>query len=126
MALASATSAVRRHLRNKEIIIKVTATGNYVAGGDTLNLAANVQPVGMSDANFGFPGDITDYSVGNVPTGFAAQLVPGTNLTNWKMKVLQTGAGLSGPFAELAAAAYPTAAKADTYTLHFSGPKLRL
>jgi hypothetical protein len=48
------------------------------------------------------------------------KLIPGTNLTNWKLKVFQTGAVLV-PLAELTAAAYPAGASADVFTLRFQG-----
>lgn len=126
MALASAVQSVPSSLAKKEIILKVTPSGNYVAGGDTLNLSAATNPKYLVNGVFGYPGNIEDYEVLSCPTGFAAELIPGSNLTNWKLKFSETGAALSGPFAELAAAAYPAALSGGTILLRFRGPKGQL
>lgn len=126
MALAAAIQKVRVELRTKELIVQVTASGNYAAGGDTLNLSSATNPNNLSSANFGYPGKIDDYEVLSCPTGFTAELIPGTNLTNWKLKFGETGAALSGPLGEVAAGAYPAGISGGTVLLRFRGPKLQL
>jgi hypothetical protein len=126
MSFTTATKVVRRHLRSKELYVTAQAAGNYVSGGDTIDLTKNTVPIGMDSGGFGYPGTINTATVEDAPAGFTGKLIPGTNLTNWKLKVFQTGAALSGPLAELTAAAYPAGATADVFTLRFEGPKLRL
>ena len=126
MALAAAIQHVRVELRTKTLIVKVTASGNYATGGDTLNLATATNPNNRTNGSFGYPGKIDDYEVETCPTGFVAELIPGTNLTNWKLKFSYTGAALSGALAELAAGAYPAAITGGVILLKFTGPKLQL
>lgn len=126
MALALTYYALNHDLRKKEIILKAVASGNYVNNGDTLNLTAATNPKNLGNACFGFPGVIEDYEVLTSPPGYQGQLVVGANLTNWALEVFQTGAALSGPLAQLAAAAYPGAITASFFLLRFRGPKGRL
>lgn len=124
MALALVTQRVRRHLRNKELIINVTPSGNYVAGGDTMNFTTLTALPGLGDAVVGFPANITDAVVLSCPFGYKAEIIPGTNSTNWKLKIEYTGAAVSSAFAELAAAAYPAGLLTPNYfQISISGPK---
>lgn len=122
MSLAAAFKSITRTSNKKERVLTITPSGNYVAGGDTLNLSAATNPKQLTDGTFGYPGNIEDYEVVTCPTGFAAELIPGSNLTNWKLKFSETGAALSGPFAEIAAAAYPGALSGGTIVVRFRGP----
>lgn len=126
MSLAAAVNSVNVDNRKKEIIVKVTPSGNYVAGGDTLSLSTATNPKYLTNGTFGYNGVIEDYEVLSCPTGFTAELIPGTNLTNWKLKFGETGAALSGPLAEIAAAAYPAGLTGGTVLLRFRGPKGQL
>lgn len=129
MTLASTTSAVRRSLRDKELVIAVQASGNYVVGGDTLNLTTITVPIGMENGNIGYPGTIKQWEVISSPAGYQGVLVPpaSPNLAGWKLKVLQGGAAVSNPQAELAAAAYPAAllTAGAFFYIRLIGPKLR-
>lgn len=126
MALALSVVSVNHPQNKKELILKAVPSGNYAAGGDTADLATATNPKYLEDAQFGYPGTIEDYEVLSCPTGFVAELIPGSNLTNWKLKFSETGAALSGPLAELTAAAYPAALTGGTILLRFRGPKGQL
>lgn len=119
MSLALTVVKVARYLRDKEIILAVVASGNYVAGGDTINLTSLLNPSHFDDAVIGYPGKIEDYSIEQMPAGYGGEMIPGTNLTNWKLKITTTAN------TELAAGAYPAAITGDTIYLRFKGPKLR-
>jgi hypothetical protein len=127
MSLALATMEVHRHLRTKELVIALTASGNYVAGGDTINFNNLTAPLGKSDALIGFPGVISDARVVSCPFGYKAELIPGTNLTNWKLKIEYTGTAVSSAFSELAAAAYPAGLLTpNVFVISITGPKGRI
>jgi len=113
-------------LRTKELIIALQASGNYVAGGDTVNFTLLTAPLGMSDALVGYPGTITDFRVISAPAGYEGKLIKGTTLANWKLKVLQGGAAVSNPLAEIPAAAYPGGVTGDVFVISITGPKLRI
>jgi hypothetical protein len=124
MAIALKTTAVHRHLRRKELIIQTTQSGSYATGGDTMDFTALTANLGLSDALIGFPGNITDYRVVACPFGYKAEIVKGTALTNWKLKIEYTGAAVSSAYAELAAGAYPAGlATVNVFVLSISGPK---
>lgn len=89
MSLALATQTVHHDLRTKRLYITVTPTGNYVTGGDTVDFSKLTAALGMSDALIGYPGVIKDFTVISAPPGYAALLIAGTALTNWKLKVFQ-------------------------------------
>lgn len=126
MALALAVQKVNVDMREKEIVLKATASGNYATGGDTVNLTTITNPNFKTNAVFGFPGDINEYEVLSCPTGYVAELIPGATLATWKLKFSATGAALSGALGEIAAAAYPAAITGGTVIVRFKGPKLRL
>lgn len=119
MSLALTVKKVNVDLRTKELIIAAVASGNYVAGGDTVNLANLLNPSNHGNASAGFPGTIDDFSVEQMPAGYGGELIPGTTLANWKLKITTTAN------TELAAGAYPAAITGDTIYLRFKGPKLR-
>jgi hypothetical protein len=116
MALALTIKSVNTGMRKKRRLFKVAASGNYVTGGDTVNLASLLNPGFIGDANFG-SNNITDFAVEQCPAGYGAELIPGTTLANWKLKIFTTAN------TELAAAAYPAAITADAFYLSFSGDK---
>lgn len=119
MALALTVKKVSVDMRSKEIVLSAVASGNYVTGGDTVNLTALLNPAYKENAIAGYPGLIDDFSVEQMPAGYGGELIPGTNLTNWKLKITTTAN------TELPAAAYPAAITGDTIYLRFKGPKLR-
>ena len=120
MPLALAVAAAHHDLRDKELIIQATPSGNYVAGGDTVNLTVVSNPKFIGDAQFGFPGKIDDYEVLSAPDGYTANLVPGATLATWLLQVY------SAANTPLAAAAYPAGVLAGVFLLRFRGPKGRL
>ena len=85
----------------------IVATGNYATGGDIL--------------------DLSDFSIksNRVPlfvdvigiAGYDYRYVNGTTIANGKLMAFQNGA-VTSPAAELAAAAYPAGALADTIKFH--------
>jgi hypothetical protein len=95
----------------------VTVSGNYTTGGDTLDLSqfpliattqSPIQGTGSLDGLAGY-----DYCFS-----------PGAALNSGKMKVFEQGSG-AGPFAELAAGAYPSAVTGDTVTFYGIFKKLQ-
>jgi hypothetical protein len=112
MSLALTVQAVHHQLRTKQLYLIATPTGNYVTGGDTVNL--------REDARVGFPGIVKESEVSSAPAGYAAVLIPGTTLNNWKLKIYSVAG------TELAAAAYPAAILAGVFILFLEGPKGRI
>ena len=95
----------------------VTASGNYVTGGDTLDLSqvpviASAQP----------PIQGTAWMDGLA--GFDYVFAPGATLNTNKVKVFAQGTA-AGAFPELAAGAYPGAITADTITFYGIFKKLQ-
>jgi hypothetical protein len=98
MSLALTVQAVHHQLRTKQLYLIATPTGNYV----------------------GFPGIVKESEVSSAPAGYAAVLIPGTTLNNWKLKIYSVAG------TELAAAAYPAAILAGVFILFLEGPKGRI
>jgi hypothetical protein len=92
MSLALTTSSVLRGLRNKALYINAQASGNYIPGGDLVNLLALTVPLGKSDASIGYPGKITQSQVISAPAGFGANLVVGATLSTWGLQVFENAA----------------------------------
>jgi hypothetical protein len=95
----------------------VAASGNYATSGDTLDLSqfpiiastqAPIQGTAWMDGLAGY-----DYV-----------FYPGAALNSGKVKMFQEGSG-AGPFAELAAGAYPGAITGDTITFYGIFKKLQ-
>jgi hypothetical protein len=120
MSLALTVQAVHHDLRTKRLYLIATPSGNYVTGGDTVNLQAIVPPFGKGDAMIGYPGTINESTVASAPAGYTAMLIPGATLNAWKLKVY------SAPGTELAAAAYPAAILAGVFLFFIEGPKGRI
>jgi hypothetical protein len=120
MSLALTTQAVNNDLRSKRLYVIATASGAYTTGGDTVNLSAIKASLGQSGATIGYPGKISHAEVTNFPAGYTANLIPGSNLTNWKLQIYTSGG------AELAAAAYPAAIIATPFVFEIEGPKGRI
>ena len=85
-------------------LAKITRTGNYVAGGDLVNL----NPGTWTDPNgigvLGYPVNVPKTPVAvdsESDSGYYAQVVPGATLATFKIQYF------SSQGAELAAAAYP-------------------
>lgn len=114
MALASSFKIVEPSRRRKRIRVNIVATGNYVTGGDTLDLTATTNPNFLNAA--GFASLPTDNEIVYLPGGYSAEFVPGTTLANGKIKVY------SAAGTELAAAAYPAVLLGAPWEWEFSGP----
>jgi hypothetical protein len=128
MALALSATVVDVNNTKKEIVITAQASGNYTTGGDTVNLNVIANPKNINNAVIGYPAKIEDYEVEQSPAGYTGVLVPGATPATWKLKVLQGGAAVSNPGAEIPQAAYPAAllAVGALFYLRLKGPKLQL
>jgi hypothetical protein len=100
----------------------ITASGNYPAGGDTLDLTALFGVLssapGLSLPSFELPMDVDIKSwrpAGGANSGnlFLYQFCPGTTLANGTMQVL-TGAAAQTALTEFTAGAYPAGVTTDT------------
>jgi hypothetical protein len=87
-----------------------TASGNYSTGGDTLDLSQ--YPVITSTQA---PLQGTAWMDGIA--GYDYVFSPGSAMNNGKVKIFQQGSS-AGPFAELAAGAYPSAITSDSITFY--------
>lgn len=127
--LTPQTTAVERNLRSKTLEITLTPSGNYTTTGDNMHLDALTAATGISDGLIGFPAQIDSAEVIKCPFGYKAEIVnPGSgtaNLPNWKLKIEETGAAVSGPFAEITAGAYAAGITTDVFAVRLRGPKLR-
>jgi hypothetical protein len=92
MSLALTSQAVHHRLRTKQLYLQAQASGNYIPGGDVLNLQSITPKLGQGDATIGYPGSITDYFVASAPPGFSASLVKGATLSTWGLQVFETAA----------------------------------
>lgn len=117
MAIALSTQTVRHELRIKKLYLLATASGNYVTGGDTVNLQAITPSLGLADATVGYPGVIKHYEVCNAPSGYTANLIPGSTLATWKLQIFSTSN------TELVAGAYPAGIIATPFVIVVEGPK---
>lgn len=109
MALAFAlidTDASQKYL---ELMGKLTISGNYVPGGDPLNLQTGDVPADLIPA---LPVLIVSQDSTPGTNLFVYIYVPGTNLSNGKVQVF-TGAAAQTGLTELAAGAYPAGVLAD-------------
>lgn len=101
MALATVIKAVDFTRRRKRRQLEITMSGNYAAGGDTLDLTKATNPSYLQGAGFSNVPVLSDVTVKNSPDGYTAEFVPGTTLANSKIKFMSTAD------TELAAGAYP-------------------
>lgn len=132
MSTALTSKSAIRDLRDKTLELACVLAGNYVNSGttgDVVDLSRITNTLGQSNAQFGFPWKIVNGEIiGNIP-GYEAVLVPPASGSAtpwlWGIRILQTGAALSGPLAELGNGAYPGAltAAGASFTLRFRGPK---
>lgn len=118
MALASALISsgiggdsfeVRPHVA--EAFFKITASGSYTTGGDTLDLTAitGAPGQGMPPGSSQLPLQVLVQG----QAGYEYAFVPGTTLANGKLKVQQC-AGSGSPLAEIAQSSYPAGVTGDT------------
>lgn len=87
----------------------LVATGNYVTGGDTLNLNGATWPAGSSGAVHSLNGCVAGPSVVNGSAGYSFCVIPGTNPANTLLKINSAaGTELTG------GSAYPSGMLNDT------------
>ena len=121
MSLALTLQTVNHDLRTKKIYLIATASGNYVAGGDTVNLQAITLHIGQSPSDtIGYPGTIKHSEVCNAPAGYTGILIPGATLATWKLQIWAADG------TELAAGAYPALVIATPFIFMIEGPKGQL
>ena len=121
MSLALTVQSVNHELRRKKLYLIATASGNYVTGGDTVNLQAITPALGQAaDATVGYPGTIKHSEVCNNPDGYTSNLIPGATLATWKLQVFASDG------TELAAGAYPAGVIATPFVFSIEGPKGQL
>jgi hypothetical protein len=110
MAIASSISEEAKLLDKVLIWLALVFSGNYVTGGDTLDLTAVTNPNGHSvEGFFEIPASAGVFSE-NIG-GYYCQLVPGATLQTYKVKVFAPGG------AEHAAGAYNALVSAGAVTL---------
>jgi hypothetical protein len=95
----------------------VTVSGNYSTSGDTLDLSQF--PI-IATTQSPIQGTVWMDGL----AGYDYVFNPGAALNSGKVKIFQQGAS-AGPFAELAAGAYPSAITGDTITLYGIFKKLQ-
>lgn len=106
MALAITVTAVNAVGNQMRVLCTLTPSGSYVAGGDTLDFTT---VMGAAHGIGVFVASLPPIDgQGSTTTGYDADFVPGTTLSNGKVKFL-TGANT-----EISASAYPSQLIADT------------
>lgn len=114
MALAATVLKVENTQKTLKRTLSITFSGNYTTGGDTLDLTAVTVSTQGSMSAIKFHRLPFVYELGNpCAAGFGYELVPGTTLANWLLKVYRQD-GSTGALAEIAQAAYPAAVLALT------------
>lgn len=109
MSVALAVQSIDITRRKKRITYKLTFSGNYTAGGDTLNLSTATNPKFLPAA---FPSRVPDQiDVMGSPGGNAPEAVLGTGPSDNKLKLFSSANN------ELAAGAYNAAVTADANVL---------
>jgi len=88
----------------------VTASGNYVTGGDSLDLS-EFPIVGATQAPIQGTAWVDGLS------GYDYVFSPGSAMNNGSVKIFQQGSS-AGAFPELAAGAYPSPITSDTITFY--------
>ena len=105
--------------RRVHVVGTVAASGSYTTGGDTLDLSP-IEPLGVPTTQPPIAG--TAWMDGLA--GYDYVFTPGAAINSGLVKIFQQGSA-AGPFAELAAAAYPSAITSDTVTFYGIFPRLQ-
>lgn len=113
MTIAAAAVALQRDRQNTRRTVNLTFTGNYVAGGDTLDLTLLTNLKGI-DGMKTFSRVPDFFEALNQPIAFQIQLIIGADNKTHKVKIWDEVAGT-----ELAAGAYPAGLTAATITIAF-------
>lgn len=108
MAIGVALQAYSPRVNPDRAILKLSFTGSYVTGGDTLNLTPSTWTDPGDQGVIGYPTTVPSivpsvYSLNFAAAqlGYYAVVIPGTTLANAKFQILTAGG------TELAAGAYP-------------------
>lgn len=109
MAAAITVKSIQKAQSRVLVVFQVALSGNYAAGGDTLDFTAATLPAGGVLPTQQAPELLT---LGG-QAGYLYAAAPGTGLSDSKVKVFED-AGAAGELAELGAGAYPAAASGDT------------
>jgi hypothetical protein len=108
-----------------EVYVTITASGNYPALGDTLDLTAltgAAGQVGVPAETLPIIAEIVSANSSGV-SGYVYAYRPGTTQANGKMQVLVQGAAAGDPLADLGAMAYPAGVTGDTIVGRFVFPR---
>ena len=105
--------------RRVHIVGTVAASGSYTTGGDTLDLSG-IESLGVPTTQPPTAGASWMDGV----AGYNYVFITGGALNSGMVKMFEN-AGAAGPFAELAAAAYPSAITGDTITFYGIFPRLQ-
>lgn len=112
MALASKITYIDYTRRRKRRSLTITPSGNYVVGGDTLDLTKTTNPNFIASSSFaGVPQNSISQ---NAPGGYTAEFIPGATLAACKVKYYASDG------TELAAGAYPAALTGDLTKIEVS------
>lgn len=118
MAIAAALTNISNSKSTTARTLALTFSGNYTTGGDTLDLTQITNPGYLPGGKqFGvLPKRVT---IDNEPDGYGLEWIPGSNLTNGKIRVTTTAN------VELAAGAYPAGITGDSdVTITMEWPSL--
>lgn len=100
--------------RKKTLIVKGTLAGTYTVGGVTVDWTTTTNPKFISN---GLVGSNPQHAeVINAPAGYSTELIAGTTLKNWLLKIY------TAPGVELTAIAIPAALIADPLLFELTGP----
>ena len=95
MSLALTVQAAHHMLRSKRMYINAQPSGNYIPGGDLLNLLGCSLALGQqNDDDPGYPGIVSNYGIISAPPGFSANLIKGNTLSTWGLQVFQSASAV--------------------------------
>lgn len=108
MAIKVSLQAYSPRVNPDRAILKLTFTGSYPAGGDTLNLTPSTFADPNNQGVIGYPTtlpsivpNVYSISFASAQAGYYAQVIAGTTLANFKLQILAAGG------ADLTATTYP-------------------
>lgn len=107
MSVALALVGIDQTRRNTRRTFSLTFSGNYTTGGDTINFTTATNPQNQPAA-LAFGSAPLVFSLSGSIDGYTVEMVPGSGLTNWKIKIF------SASGTELSAGAYPAGISGDT------------
>jgi hypothetical protein len=117
MAIAAVETSRDYTAKNEIVYGTLTFSGSYATGGDTLNFDA------ISKASRQSPIFVEIHETG-VPSGYSYSYVASSDEGTGKVAVLETGAAVSTPQTQIAAAAYPAAITGATVIFKATFPRL--